>query len=118
MISQSLNPSHFRCKEPITTVLQCLGSLDLTRCAGNSVVNLVIDRSTITPETAEALVRTFAQLNLQLLQLNCASEEELLDAQLHPEAHQNLIVRICGFSAKFVALSPEWQQEVIRRSRF
>ena len=118
IISQSLNPSHFRCHEPITTVLQCLGSLDLTRCAGNSVVNLVLDRSTITPETAEALVRTFARLNLQLLQLNCASQEELLEAQKHPEAHQNLIVRVCGFSAKFVALSPEWQQEVIHRSRF
>lgn len=118
IIAQSLNPSHFRCQEPITTVLQCLASLDLTLCAGNSVVNLLLDRSTVTPETAEALVRTFARLNLQLLQLNCASREELLDAQKHPEKHPNLMIRLCGFSAKFVALSPEWQQEVIRRNRF
>ena len=39
----------------------------------------------------------------------------LLDAQKHPENHQDLVVRICGFSAKFVALSPEWQDEFINR---
>ena len=43
--------------------------------------------------------------------------EQLLDAQRHPERHQNLIVRVCGFSARFVALSKRWQDEVIERHR-
>ncbi|MFA6930015.1 MAG: pyruvate formate lyase family protein [Lentisphaeria bacterium] len=118
LLAQSLNPSHFRNREAVTTVFQCLSCLDLTKCAGNSVVNLVLDKSGTTPDTIEALLRTFAQLKLQLLQLNCTSHEELLDAQKHPEAHENLIVKICGFSAKFTALSKEWQEEVIHRRTY
>ena len=90
----------------------------MEKVAGNSVVNLMLDRSSVTEETFEALVRTFAEFKLQQLQLNCADRNELLDAQKHPEKHQNLFVRICGFSAKFVSLSPQWQQEVIDRVAF
>ncbi len=118
LLSQSLNPSHFRNLEDIATVLGCLASLDSDKLAGNSVINLLLDKNGLSVEVAEALLRTFAQLKLQLLQLNCSSREELLDAQKHPEAHTNLIVRLCGFSAKFTALSPEWQQEVINRKEY
>ena len=82
------------------------------------MVNLCIERENFTPETIVALLRSFASLNLQMLQLNCLSSRDLEEARLHPENYQNLIVRICGFSAKFVALSPEWQQEVINRRKY
>ena len=52
-----------------------------------------------------------------LLQPNCNSVEELLDAQAHPERHQNLMVKVCGFSARFVSLSKRFQDEVIARHR-
>lgn len=117
-LAQSLNPSHFRNDQDITTVLQSISQLDLTKSAGNSVVNLVLDKTSLTADVVIALLQSFAQLKLQLLQLNCTSREELLDAQKHPELHQNLIVRICGFSAKFTALSREWQDEVIARKEY
>lgn len=117
-LAQSLNPSHFRCKEEVTTVLQSLGCFDMEKMAGNSVVNLMLDRSGITEEGAEGVVRSFAALKLQQLQLNCTDKRELLEAQVHPEKYQHLFVRICGFSAKFVSLSPQWQNEVIQRTLF
>ena len=117
-LALSLSPSHFRNDGQITDMLRCLASLDLTRCAGNTVVNLVLDRSVVTPDTAEALVRTCGTLGLELLHLNCFSSEDLLDAQKSPENHPALMVRICGFSAKFTSLSPEWQDEVIHRTRW
>ena len=52
-----------------------------------------------------------------LLQPNCNSVEELLDAQRHPERHRNIMVRVCGFSARFVNLSKRWQDEIIARNR-
>ena len=52
-----------------------------------------------------------------MMQPNCNSVEELLDAQKHPERHQDIIVRVCGFSARFVSLSKRWQDEVIARHR-
>ena len=44
------------------------------------------------------------------------TKEQLLDAQIHPEKYPNLIVRVTGFSARFTALSKEWQQEVLTRN--
>ena len=118
LLAQSFNPSHFRNHEALTTVLQCLASLDLRRCAGDSVINMVLDRDSCSAETVAALLRAFSKLGLQLLQLNCLGRRELLDAQKHPDAHADLVVRVCGFSAKFTALSPAWQQEVIRRTGY
>ena len=50
------------------------------------------------------------------LNVNVFTRETLLDAQKHPENYPDLIVRVCGFSAKFTSLSPEWQQEVLTRN--
>ena len=61
--------------------------------------------------------RTILQKGSHLLQPNCNSVEELRDAQKHPERHRNLMVRVCGFSARFVGLSRRWQDEVIARNR-
>ncbi len=61
------------------------------------------------------LVRTFAQLGCQQLQLNSLSLKTLLDAKAHPENHQNLIVRVWGWSGYFCELAPEYQDHIIAR---
>ena len=55
---------------------------------------------------------------LHLLQPNCFSKEELEDAMIHPEDHKNLIVKVCGFSARFVALEPQWQKIILNRYQY
>jgi formate C-acetyltransferase len=42
--------------------------------------------------------------------------ETLIDAQLHPERHRNLIVRVSGYSAYFTELLPSMQNEIIART--
>ena len=71
----------------------------------------------MTPELFAAVFRVACQKDMHLLQPNCLSVEELRDAQVHPERHQDLIVKVCGFSARFVSLSKRWQDEVIARHR-
>ena len=61
------------------------------------------------------LVRTFAQLGCQQLQLNTLNVETLLDAKKHPELHKDLIVRVWGWSGYFSELAPEYQDHVIAR---
>ena len=48
---------------------------------------------------------------------NCASVDELRDAQVHPERHRDPQVRICGLSAYFVTLHRGVQDEIINRTR-
>jgi formate C-acetyltransferase len=50
------------------------------------------------------------------IQYNIVDIAELLDAKAHPEKHMDLIVRVGGFSAYFVQLSPQIQDDVILRS--
>jgi formate C-acetyltransferase len=61
------------------------------------------------------LVRAFVQTGCQQMQLNTLRAETLREAQEHPELHQNLIVRVWGWSGYFCELSPEYQEHVIRR---
>ncbi len=49
------------------------------------------------------------------LQTNIVDQDTLIDAQTHPEKHRDLIVRVTGYSAYFVTLSPESQDNIIAR---
>jgi pyruvate-formate lyase len=71
------------------------------------------------PESREKLAdltETFFKNGGQHIQFNLVDTDELLDAKAHPEKHRDLVVRVGGFSAYFVMLSPEIQDDIIYRS--
>ncbi|MBE6629418.1 MAG: hypothetical protein E7624_01040 [Ruminococcaceae bacterium] len=114
-IAQGLTPSRLKKIPAVTSVIQSFSALDASEIGGNSVVNVILPNKT-TLAHCEAFLRATADSAVQSLQVNCTSREQLLDAQKHPEKYPTLIVRMCGFSAKFTSLSPEWQQEVLTRN--
>ena len=62
------------------------------------------------------LIRTYFDLGGMQLQFNIVSAELLRHAQAHPEEHQDLVIRIAGFSAYFVEVYKECQDEIIKRT--
>jgi formate C-acetyltransferase len=54
-----------------------------------------------------SLLRTACDLKLWHLQFNIVNRETLLAAQKDPEKYRNLLVRVAGYSAYFVDLSPQ-----------
>jgi pyruvate-formate lyase len=48
--------------------------------------------------------------------LSSIGKDDLEQAMIHPERYQNLLVRIGGFSARFVELSPIIQHEILLRT--
>ncbi|MCI8441668.1 MAG: pyruvate formate-lyase [Provencibacterium sp.] len=64
------------------------------------------------------LVQQFIALGGHQLQLNAVNLEQMRDAQLHPEKHRQLVVRIWGWSAYFVELDKEYQDHVMRRQEY
>lgn len=114
-LAHGIEPSRFHPIESPTALINSVSQVDFERCAGNSVVNIVLPNN-LSVEDLDAFVRAMAKAKLQSIQLNCVNKEDLLDAQIHPEDHQDIIVRMCGFSAKFVSLSPRWQEEFINRN--
>lgn len=114
--AQGLTPSRLKKIASVTDVIYSLSRLDATLMAANNVVNIILPATRMTPALCEGFLRAAAGSALMSLQLNCTTKEQLLDAQLHPEQYPNLIVRVCGFSAKFTSLSPDWQKEVLSRN--
>ncbi|WP_430734924.1 (2S)-3-sulfopropanediol dehydratase [Halodesulfovibrio aestuarii] len=63
-----------------------------------------------------SFIRTFCDLKLWHVQFNVINKDTLIAAQKDPEKYRNLIVRIAGYSAYFVDLSPDLQNDLIART--
>ncbi len=66
----------------------------------------------------EALLDTYFDNGGSQAMLTVTSRRDLEDAMLHPENYQNLIVRVGGFSERFINLPPETQREVLSRTLY
>ncbi len=72
-----------------------------------------------TPEGENALItllRTASILGNGEMQFNYLDNDILLDAQKHPEKYRDLVVRVAGYSAFFVELCKDVQDEIISRT--
>ena len=114
-LSQGLTPSRYRHSD-ITSLINNAASIDLTKYPANSVVTISLPLGKIDQASLAGLERSFAASGIGMLQLNCVNQSDLLDAQIHPERHRDLIVRLYGYSARFINLNQEMQDEFICRS--
>ncbi len=64
-----------------------------------------------------SMVRTFADLGGFYLHMDIVDADLLKDAQKRAEAYPDLVVRIAGWSARFVTLGREWQDMILQRTR-
>jgi len=62
-----------------------------------------------------SLVSTYMQKGGHHLQLHSVAIKDLLDAQKHPEKHTDMLVRVHGFSAYFIRLDTQTQNDIIER---
>jgi formate C-acetyltransferase len=63
-------------------------------------------------------VKTYCRLGGMQMQFNVVTSEMLKDAMADPESYRNLIVRISGYNAYFVALNKQQQLELIARAEY
>ena len=63
-----------------------------------------------------SLIRAYFKMDGHHIQFNVVDAETLREAQKHPENYGDLIVRVAGYSDYFVDLTPELQEEIIKRT--
>jgi formate C-acetyltransferase len=63
-----------------------------------------------------SFIKTFMDRGGICIQFNVVDSETLRRAQQSPEEYRNLIVRVWGFSAYFVTLTRQYQDDVIART--
>lgn len=67
-------------------------------------------------DKTKALLQTYFGKGGAQLMITVVSRDEMEDAMVHPERHKDLIVRVGGFSARFIDLGLDVQQELLSRT--
>jgi len=67
-------------------------------------------------DTWMAYMNTWHDLNIDHVQFNVVRSEDMRAAQKEPEKWEDMIVRIAGYSARFVSLSKHSQDAIIART--
>ena len=118
-LASSCNPYNVE-ENGVTGVLRSVAALDFEHVCG-CAVNIRMHPSGIgkTEESKKkwiSLIKTYFQLGGEQLQPTVVSKEVLKAAQKDREKYRNVIVKVGGYSAYFVDLGKEIQDEVISRT--
>lgn len=102
-----------------TALMRSAATIDQAAFSGGQALDIRVDPALLsTPEgrrNFQALLRGYFDLGGLQVQVNALSAAALCEAQTHPEAHRDLIVRIAGYSAPYVSLPEDLQLEMIER---
>jgi pyruvate formate-lyase/glycerol dehydratase family glycyl radical enzyme len=105
-----------------TATMRSVTKLDQQNLSAGSVLNMRFNPAVLKDEAKmrkfSTLVRTFCETGGSLVQFNIVDTDMLREAQRHPEKHRDLLVRVATYSAYFVELSPELQNDIIARMEF
>jgi formate C-acetyltransferase len=121
-LAEGISPSHGM---DVNGPTVSLGSMARARCLAYKEKAADLINMKFTPQTLAGeegtrrlmqVIRTWCDLKLWHVQFNVLNRETLLAAQQDPEKYRNLVVRIAGYSAYFVDLSPMQQAEIIART--
>ena len=87
-------------------------------CNGGPLTIEIHDSAFSMPDGVEKvahLVKFFIERGGHQMQINTINRETLKDAQVHPERHRHLIVRVWGWSGYFIELDKCYQDQIIKR---
>jgi pyruvate-formate lyase len=111
------NPQGGADKNGPTAMLNSLVKLRTDIHAG-AVQNMKFTKSMFNTKMdhIKALLKTYFQGGGPQIMISVVSKGELEDAYINPEKYPNLLVRVGGFSARFVELEKDVQREIISRT--
>lgn len=101
----------------VTAMLLSLAKFPNAHHAG-TVQNLKLSAQLFrdAPDKVQALLDTYFDLGGSQLMITVLNRGDLEAAIQNPERHRNLLVRVGGFSAYFVTLEEDVQQEILSRT--
>ncbi len=120
-LADTLSPVHGTDKSGPTAVMKTVSKIDHSKTSG-TILNMKFTPTVLNNERDEGkladLIKSYlVDLGASHVQFNVISESTLRDAQKYPEKYRDLIVRVTGYSAYFVELSKEVQDDIIGRTQ-
>lgn len=103
-----------------TAVVKSLDSINQEASQAGMLLNQRFDPQIVKGEKGIDIVETVLKAHFKMkgshMQINVVDNETLRDAQVHPENYRNMLVRVAGYSAFFVDLEKNIQENIIERT--
>ena len=103
-----------------TAVLKSVANIPHDRFVQGTLLNMKLDPQMINSENGinqiMALLKSLCTLGVYHVQFNVVDQKKLIEAQAHPEDYRSLLVRVAGYTAFFVELGKEVQDDIIART--
>ncbi len=119
-LSDGISPVQSMDKKGPLATLESLLTFDYTQYGNGTLCNMKFHPTALAAKDGLKklvdVMRTYFANGGMELQLNIVSGDTLRDAQKHPENYKDLVVRVAGFSAYFVEVFKESQDDLIRRT--
>ena len=119
-LSDGISPKQGLDKNGPAAILKSASKLETRKFRNGTLLNLKFHPKVLEGEHGvdklKNLIQTFFDLEGMHVQYNVVSTETLKDAQKNPENYKDLVIRIAGFSAYFIELYKELQDDIIKRN--
>ena len=117
-LSRGLNPSE-RTPAELSAILHTMDGVDYAQFPQSAVAYFCMPVSLANDnvQICESLIRCFLACGGSAVDFDVLDSAAIADALEHPERHQQLVIRVCGYSARFVDLSREMQVEIANRAQ-
>ena len=102
------------------SVLKSVANIPHGRFVQGTLLNMKVEPEFLSTENGirqmMALLKSMCSLGVYHVQFNVIDQEKLLAAQRNPEEYRGLLVRVAGYTAYFVELGKDVQDEIIGRT--
>lgn len=119
-VSNSMSPSVGVEKKGATAVLKSAAKIDQKRASNGIALNLKMVPALLKTEVDRKnfveLLRTYFEIGGMQAQFTVVDAKTLREAQANPEEYKDLVVKVSGYSAYFVDLGRDIQNDVISRA--
>lgn len=103
-----------------SAVLKSVANIPHDRFVQGTLLNMKLSPEMLATDNGKqqlmALLKSLCSLGVYHVQFNVVDQKKLIEAQKHPENYKNLLVRVAGYTAFFVELGKDVQDDIIART--